>query len=372
MLSRMKFEIEPLVIEVLDQLPESVWSSKTSTFFDPAIGGGQFVRAIEQRLRSRGHSDANIRGRVFGFEESNLHIRFAVNKYNLVGQYVRKPYEKFFEWDNTMKFDVVVGNPPYLKGKWIDFLKQATELSKKHVLMISPDGTNNFSTRSDKLVEFLKEKGIQSKKECTSFFPAVESGSIVIYELDVTKSFNQSAFVDSSMEGIITAKVINAKGVKLNAILSSKRSKEWSGAKRFESKATGLIKNIESITKEGKVTSWIAQSDTTIINGNDYWLVNRYFGKDAEASIIEESFKVGISSNIMAIERIKGWTVNEFKDVYLSKLFRFVLNVLRQGGFDTSPRHLKQLIQIKKTGNDLYKHFGLTQEEIDYIESNVK
>ena len=74
----------------------------------------------------------------------------------------------------------------------------------------------------------------------------------------------------------------------------------------------------------------------------------------------------------MAIERINGWTVDEFKDVYLSKLFRFVLNVLRQGGFDTSPRHLKQLIEIKKTGKSLYKHFGLTQEEIDYVETNVK
>jgi hypothetical protein len=113
MLSRLKFEIDPLVAEILDHLPESVWTSTSTTFFDPAIGGGQFVRAIEQRLRRYGHSDANIRKRVFGFEESNLHIRFAVNKYKLVGQYVRKPYDKFFELDNTMKFDVVIGNPPY-------------------------------------------------------------------------------------------------------------------------------------------------------------------------------------------------------------------------------------------------------------------
>ena len=45
MLSRMKFEIEPLVAEMLDQLPKNVWTSNSTTFFDPAIGGGQFVRA---------------------------------------------------------------------------------------------------------------------------------------------------------------------------------------------------------------------------------------------------------------------------------------------------------------------------------------
>ena len=113
MLSRMKFEIEALVEEMLDQLPETVWTSNSTTFFDPATGGGQFVRAIEQRLRERGHSDVNICKRVSGFEDSELHIRYAVNKHKLVGQYARKTYEKFFEMDTTMKFDVVIGNPPY-------------------------------------------------------------------------------------------------------------------------------------------------------------------------------------------------------------------------------------------------------------------
>jgi hypothetical protein len=283
--------------------------------------------------------------------------------------------EEYFKLEgikDNMKFDAVVGNPPYLKGKWIEFLKQGAKLSKKHVRMISPDGTNNFSTRSDNLVKFLKENGIQSKKECTSSFPNVESGSIVIYELDITKPFNQAAFVNTSMEGVITAKVIGTVGTKLNAILSSKRSKEWSSVPKFEKKAAGLIKNIESVTKEGSVELWVDPANTTVINGKDYWLVNRYFGKDADTSVIEVSSKVGISSNIMAIERIEGWTVDEFKDVYLSKLFRFVLKVLRQGGFDTSPRHIKQLIEIKKTGEALYEHFDIKLEERKYIEANVK
>ena len=372
MLSRMKFEIDPLVLEVLDRLPESVWISDSTTFFDPAIGGGQFVRVIEQRLRSHGHSDLNIRKRVFGFEESNLHIRYAVNKHKLVGQYARKPYDKFFEMDATMKFDVVIGNPPYLKGKWVEFLMQGVRLSKHHVLMISPDGTNNFSTRSDNLVEFLKDNGIQSKTECTAFFPNVESGSIVIYELDVTQPYNQNSFLDTSVKGIITSKILGLSGNKLNAILSSKRSKEWSSAPRFDQPQQGLIKNFESITKEGAVTSWIDPQNTTVINASNYWLVNRYFGKDSVTSVIEENGNVGIGSNILAIDRIAGWTVDEFKDVYLSKLFRFVLEVLRQGGFDTSPRHLRQLIIVKKTGTQLYQHFGLTQDEIDYIENATK
>lgn len=145
MLSRMKFEIEELVNQMLDQLPEYVWTSNSTTFFDPAIGGGQFVRAIEYRLRAQGHSDENIRTRVFGLEDSNLHIRYAVNKHKLVGQYTRKTYENFFALGDSVKFDVVIGNPPYQKSTagtrlgsrgaadlWPDFVKKCLSLLKDH------------------------------------------------------------------------------------------------------------------------------------------------------------------------------------------------------------------------------------------------
>lgn len=278
----------------------------------------------------------------------------------------------FLEWNTDMKFDVVVGNPPYLKGRWVDFLKKGVYLSDRFTVIISPDGTKNFSTRSEKLIEFLTENGIQSKTDCTNFFPTVNTGTIVTFNLDKTIPANFLAFQDLTLDGIITSKVINAAGPKLNAILSSKRSAEWIASPRFDSQRDGLIKNFESITKTGPTVTWIAPENTTPIDATEYWLVNRYFGKDKDTLIIEENSVVGIGANILAIKRIPGWSIETFKSVYLSKIFRFVLSVLRNGGFDTSPRHLKQLIEINKSDQELYAHFGLTQEEIDYVEANVK
>ncbi len=354
--------------EIVSHIPDSVLLTPNVRILSVACGHCTEAVIIAKRMLALGISKEAVRDSIWLIDKYNVFTNHAKLAYGFTNVITAD----FLEWETDMKFDVIVGNPPYLKGKWVEFLKQAAMLSKKHVLMVSPDGTNNFSTRSDNLVEFLKENGIQSKKECTASFPNVESGSIVIYELDVTQPFNQSAFIDNSMEGIITAKIIGARGNRLNAILASKRSKKWSNVPKFERSATGLIKNVESVTKEGEVLLWVDPNNTTVIDGNNYWLVNRYFGKDSDTSVIEVSEKVGISSNIMAIERLNSWSVEEFKEVYLSKLFRFVLNVLRRGGFDTSPRHIKQLIKVKKTGSDLYQHFNLTDEEIAYVEANVK
>jgi SAM-dependent methyltransferase len=214
MLSRMKFEIDQLVEEMLDHLADTVWSSDTATFFDPAIGGGQFVRAIEQRLRAHGHSDSNIRKRVFGFEESELHIRYAVNKHKLVGQYAKKPYDKFLEMDDTMKFDVVIGNPPYQKETagtrlgsrgsadlWPDFVRKNISLLKDngHLAIIhptawrKPEDRNGFwkmLTQDNQMKRLVMSSG---KKEQDWFGIGVR---VDYYILEKTPRYTTTEIVD--------------------------------------------------------------------------------------------------------------------------------------------------------------------------------
>jgi hypothetical protein len=142
MLGRLKFEFTDLVNQMLDQLPNEVWSSSVTTFLDPAMGGGQFVREVEQRLRNFGHSDANIAGRVYGVESNKMRVRFAVNKYKLVGTYINRD---FLGEEANMKFDVVVGNPPFQRSDnkakrwtlWEEFVNRALD-ECDHVAMIVP------------------------------------------------------------------------------------------------------------------------------------------------------------------------------------------------------------------------------------------
>jgi hypothetical protein len=85
MLGRLKFDIDTLVNQILDQIPNDVIVN--GTVLDPAIGGGQFVKEVERRKRAAGKTDKEIAKTVFGIEQNVLRKNYAVNKHKLVGNY---------------------------------------------------------------------------------------------------------------------------------------------------------------------------------------------------------------------------------------------------------------------------------------------
>jgi hypothetical protein len=55
-----------------------------------------------------------------------------------------------------------------------------------------------------------------------------------------------------------------------------------------------------------------------------------------------------------------------------SKLYRVVVTKMKTGGFNNPFIELESLGTSKMwTDVEIYKHFNLTQEEIDYVEANI-
>jgi Eco57I restriction-modification methylase len=159
MLARLKFDFDKLAKEMIDQLPESLVIN--GTVLDPCIGGGQFVREIERRKRLAGKTDEEINQTVFGFEENALRRDYAVNRNNLVGTYSNK---SFLSENPNMKFDVIIGNPPYQRPKadsrlgsrgdtslWDKFVLKSLDVLKSdgYLAFIHPNSWRKPDDRND-------------------------------------------------------------------------------------------------------------------------------------------------------------------------------------------------------------------------------
>lgn len=414
MLGRLKFDIDLLVEEVLDHLPSEVWSSSTTTFLDPAMGGGQFVRAIERRLLDAGHTPNNIAKRVFGYESNQMRINYVVNKYKLTGKYIAKD---FLEAKVDMKFDNIVGNPPYQNSHdkdddakrkvgnklWYQFIFKSDALVKPdgHIAMVSPTQwlSGGVQMRKGSLgvlkdIFSVKQLKVAKVADITEkFFPkiGINIGYFVYQNKPNTapsKFILKDDTIDIDLKGVefltpeptqhsisIVKKVLLAKNEKFESYYFNSQCKP------------DTYKETEDKTDVNTHLHWIMGSDVT---GN---LVQRYFPKELNARVNYKKVlfpmstrywqpylaeaSVNVASLGQALKVDENTTQQGFESVFYSKLFKYIcfnLQIAQNGFMKTVLVKALPKLDMSKvwTDSELYKHFDLNEKEIEYIENNVR
>lgn len=103
---------DEIIKMVVYSIPESTILDQNTTYLDLAMGGGQFLQGVYKRCVAAGQLSEQILPRLFGFEKSRVYLNYAKWHNNLEGsnlQVCSNP-DKI---PTEMKFDVVIGNPPY-------------------------------------------------------------------------------------------------------------------------------------------------------------------------------------------------------------------------------------------------------------------
>jgi hypothetical protein len=401
MLERIK-PIDGLVDEILDNLPESIWTSDSTTFLDPAVGGGQFVKRIESKLKSYGHSKNNIKNRVFGFEYNQALVDLAVNMSKLVGQYTKKTYSDFLEKDTNMKFDVIVGNPPYQKtlehGKkvndnlWAPFVFRSWDLLKDdgYLCYVTPDGrrtpTNDFRTERKGVFKDIispYRTVAVNLNECERHFSVGSTISYYVVQKTLDKTNKTKVISTHGIDEMelgsmpLIPRDLSKHGLSIFKKVMADKSTRWN----FTQKQTKLNKSLQvSETKDNghpfQLFDSHGSADIKFCDkkGEDHSspkamlsYVGRYKVMVDEGNITPAQHT---HRQVLKLTELLG-AVSQLS----SKLYRFIIEGNRSNQY--IEKHIPNMmpkLDLNRTWTDadIYAHFGLTQEEINYVEtSNV-
>ena len=464
---------------MLDMLPEELWHDSSATFLDPACKSGVFLREIAKRLIEglkeeipdlHERIDHIFHKQLYGIaitELTSLLSRRSVycskypnSKYSITLfedtsgniRYKRIPhswqngkclfcgaskseYERgdelethAYEWIHTikpeeifkMKFDVIIGNPPYQLSDggaqasatpiYNRFVEQAKKLNPRYMTMIIParwyaggKGLDTFraSMVMDRRIRVLHDfinasdcfgNGVEIKGGICFFLwdrDHVGKCKVFTHTGDKTVEQNERYLQEDGndvfiryAEGVsILGKVQSANEKTMDEMVSSQKpfglrtyvhgeQKRFAGSiKLYERGGTGYV-NRGEITKN---ENWIDQPKVFIsaaYNAGDsipHQIIGKPIAGEAGSACTETYIVVGPFNAPFEVDNAISYIQTKF--------FRFLVMLRKSSQHAASSVYAfvpQQDFSKPWTDTELYKKYGLTDDEIAFIESMIK
>jgi site-specific DNA-methyltransferase (adenine-specific) len=461
--------------QVLDLLPKEIWSNPDIKILDPCTKTGIFLRESARRLmigleknipdetKRREHifknmlfgiaiteltglvarrslyysKDAKNDYSVVQFKDSDGNIQFkrmeheyAQGKCKVCGS----PFENLERGESMenyayqfiheevaydMKFDVVVGNPPYQiedggQGRSASpiyqlFVNQAFRLKPRYVAMIIPSrwfaGGKGLDEFRRQMLDSTNFRNLVDFPNAAELFPGVDiSGGICYFLWD--EKYEGTCEVKTYQSGEISSvssRYLGEHGevfVRFNQALPilekvKKATKKFMDTQVSSSKPFGFrtffndfaqnksAKNVEIMTKDG-----VFQINRSQLTVNVQWLdkykvtVAKAYGERGSYPYLITSKPKILPPNMVCTETYQVCGVYEtleeaenFANYIRTRFFRFLVGLLKNTqDLSKSKFQFVPILDMTEQWNDekLFKKFGITKDEQDFIFSLIR
>ena len=352
------------------------WKNPNLKILDPACGRGTFLLAVAERLEQAGHSRKHIvENMLYGIDINKVQVMITIKALSMFynSPSINISQGNTLEKDHNMKFDLIIGNPPYQSEKgtgtqplWPLFVyKASTMLTDDGCLsMVTPNKWCGHTTNVIKggihlYRDVFKGKMVECNiQECSKYFHKV-GGYENCFSYFIISNSGSKTFKAVTLEGTTTVDQDQFDFLPLTNLttLTASILKKLTTGKSFGFKqvSTGF-----SNQNNGSIVISMAQR-------MHYEKLNIYYDKDTKFS--------ATSKSTVSRKTFKSSSQKKVDAVFRSSIYKFIHKVFwNNDNFGTSFYNSLPYVDLNIlwTDDDLYKHFNLTPEEIAHVESSIK
>ena len=383
------------VEEMINKIPEDTWKRDDLKVLDPCCGCGNFFLVILEKLKKY-HTVKDILENMLYFNDINEDRLTVVKEIFMSDEYNLNISEMdYLKYDEEMKYDIVVANPPYAKllsnGKRASknhnligvFINKTLKILKEggYMLYITPDNWMTFSDRNT-LIKTLTSLQILyiNIHIAKKYFKKIGS-SFTWYLIE-----NKKSYKDVEIDGIWKGNLYNSTvesqvrryiPLYYNRIIQSilKKTIDASNTKFKVETSSDLHKYTKKIhisnqkTDEFKYklihtpkqTVWANRPHKYQTGYKVFISTTTYYGVFVD--------NCGMTQSIAFIRCDNKKKANKIKSVLEHPLYVFINNICRYGNFNNI--RILQNFPYCDNKEKIYETFKITTEEQNFINNNM-
>lgn len=375
--------------DIVKNIPDSVFLKKDARILNACCGHGTEADAIVERMKNLGVTASEIQNRVYLLDKYHVFTNRAKRK-----GYTNVITADFLKWEPEMKFDVVIGNPPYQDPNndkrmlWNQIIDKAVEVTKDdgYIAMVNPTTWLTAKTNIHNSYKMFEQKQVERAVIYDKNDKPFEEGTSVSYT--ITKNAKRQAptplyyaqystgtethvaDIDISKDKIWPGQ-LTPMHLAIHSRLQTHKKIKFLKSCEFHNQKLKKKKMV-SDTKDAvfkythHVSAAITRYTNTKFSKHDTWKVMVPLTSTIDRAVVDNN--CGHGEDMLSLYVTDQQTADNIKTLFNTQLYKFI-GKLYKSGRNQPLQNLFPIVDFTKkwTDADLNDHFGFTQEERDYI-----